>query len=196
MDIRATLTKQKIGLIAIAILAVGFLGLAVPILLQWNRWILAFVFVRKLIVIPLTLSLVGLWLDRPKYAALIGLFLTAAIYISPRFIKLADAAPSGKSVTTIVCFIDQSRSDLEHITLNVGDSPMKLPKNKYWSGVAKMAPLPIIDTPELSLTADVGFVDGNSIFGHDLPTKHNGERLNRLLVFIRPDRTLETIPFY
>src|SRR5689334_17025924 len=96
--------NQKLGFLALGILAVGFLGLILPIALHWNRWILVFAFVRRLIVIPLALSTIGLWFDRPKYAALIGIFLTGALYIAPKFITIAGAIPGGSSAATIVCF--------------------------------------------------------------------------------------------
>ncbi|HVK59502.1 MAG TPA: hypothetical protein VM735_12030, partial [Candidatus Kapabacteria bacterium] len=120
--------NQKLGLLALGILAVGFLGLVLPIAFHWNRWILVFVLARRLILIPLALSAIGLWLDRPKYAALIGIFLTGALYLAPRFITIAGTVPGGRTAATIVCFVDQSGAQLEHITLNVGGNSMKLPK--------------------------------------------------------------------
>jgi hypothetical protein len=188
--------NQKLGLLALGILAVGFLGLVLPIALQWNRWILVFALVRRLILVPLALSVIGLWLDRPKYAALIGIFLTGTLYLAPKFITIAGAVPGGRSAATIFCFVDQSGAHLEHITINVGGRPITLPKNKYWSEVAKIASLPVTDTPDLDLSADVAFTDGPSIEKQRLHTKKNGRALRHLIVFIRPERTLETIPFY
>jgi hypothetical protein len=189
--------NQKLGLIAIGILVAGFLGLLIPIAFHWNLWILAFVFVRRYILVPLALSVVGLWLDRPKYAALIGLFLAAALYVAPRFIIIAQAIPDdSRPAWSIICFVDQSGAPVESITLNFGDKTDTLRKSEYWSQIASFALLPITDTPNFELSAEVGFTDGPSIQKQPLQTKRNSKHLRHLIVFIRPERTLETIPFY
>jgi hypothetical protein len=190
-----SIRTQKFGIVSAVILFVGFMGFVLPIIMHWNHWILVFAFVRKLIIIPCALALIGLFMDRPKYAALLALIGTIVLYFSPKFIEIAGVLPSGRPAASIICFVDQSGMELEHITLNINDKPMKLPKTKHWSRVAKFAAMPIRDTAELSLTADVGFVGAGPIEREGIATNRSGDLIRHLIVFIRPDRKFDVIPF-
>jgi hypothetical protein len=191
----SSIKTQIFGSISCVILLVGFMGLVVPIALHWNHWILVFAIVRKFIVVPCALALIGLFMDRPKYAALVALFGTVALYLSPGFIEIASTLPSGRPAASMICFVDQSGMELEHITLNVNGKPLELPKTKYWSRVAKFAAMPIRNTADLSLTADVGFVGAEPIKGEIIATNGSGDVIRHLIVFIRPDRKFDVIPF-
>lgn len=193
----ARLNAQKFGFVALSIVMVGFLGLLVPMILHWNNWIFAFAGVRRYILLPLAIAILGMLMDRPRRAAVVACLAAVAFYLSPWYVKLAGVMPQGDlAAWTIVCFVDQSGEELEHITLNVDGKPSKLPKNKYWSGVAKFACQPVTDTPELSLTADVGFVSKAPIEAQQIPTQRNGRHLRYALVFIRPDGKFDVTTFY